>query len=100
MKRTICKYNVDLNQMYKWKKSLTWLDEVDGQHQLALLTSSKGKANKTIQSGKGCIDIAHYGAIRHMVDTLGGASWHVLCNDAHYRIEDNIWNTSIMVCRE
>jgi transposase-like protein len=35
IKRTAHKYNVDPNQMCRWKVSLTGLDEEEGQHQLA-----------------------------------------------------------------
>ena len=73
IKRTARKYNVDPNQIRRWKNALTGLDEGDGQHQLALLNSFKGRAKKTLHSGKVRIDIAHYGAIRHMFDTLRGA---------------------------
>ena len=71
--RTAQKYNVGPNQMCRWKNVLTGLDEEDGQHQLTLLTLFKGHAKKTLHSGKVCIDIAHYGAIRHMLDTLCSA---------------------------
>ena len=73
IKRTARKYNVDPNHIHRWKNALTGLDEGDGQHQLALLTSFKSQAKKSLHSGKVRIDIAHYGAIRHMFDTLRGA---------------------------
>ena len=73
IKRTARKYNVDPNQIRRWKNALTGLDEGDGQHQLALLNSFKGRAKKNLHSGKVRIDIAHYGAIRHMFVTLRSA---------------------------
>ena len=54
IKRTDRKYNVDPNQICRWKNALTGLDEDDGQHQLALLTLFKGQAKKTLHSGKVC----------------------------------------------
>ena len=73
IKRMACKYNVDPNQMCRWKTSLTGSDEEEGQHQLALLNSFKGGAKKAPHSGKVCIDTAHYGEIKLMFDTLCNA---------------------------
>ena len=42
IKRTAHKYNVDPNQIRRWKNALTRLDEEDDQHQLAILTTIKG----------------------------------------------------------
>ena len=70
-------YNVDPNQICRWKVSLTGLNEEEGMHQLALLTSFKGRVKKTLHSRKVCIDTTHYGAIWLMFDTLHNAGWHV-----------------------
>jgi hypothetical protein len=77
IKSTARKYNVDPNLICRWRASLTGLDEEEGQHQLALLISFKGLANKTLHSGKVDIDTAHYGAIQLMFDTLCNAGQHV-----------------------
>ena len=77
IKQTACKYNIDPNQIHRWKNSLSGLNEEDGQHQLALLTSFKDQAKKTLHCGKLCIDNTHYRAIRHLFDTLHSVSWHV-----------------------
>ena len=53
------KYNVDPNQIHRWKASWIGLDEEEGQQQVALFTSFKGRA-KILNSGKIHIDNAHY----------------------------------------
>ena len=78
IKSTARKYNVDPNKIHIWRASLTGLEEEVCQYQLALLTSFKGWAKKTLQSGKVHIDTAHYGAIKHMFNILHNADWHVL----------------------
>ena len=77
IKSTAHMYNVDPNQICRWKDSLSGLDEEIGQHQLALLTSFKCQAKKTLHSGKVCIDTAHYGAIWLMFDNLCNADKYV-----------------------
>ena len=66
---TACKYNVDPNQIFRFNASLAGLDEEEGQHQLVLLNSFKGKVKKALHSGKVHIDTAQYGVIWHMLDT-------------------------------
>ena len=44
---------------------------------MALLTSIKGQAKKTLHSGKVSIDIAHYESVRHMFDALHSPGQHV-----------------------
>ena len=56
---------------------VTGFDEEDGLYQLALLTSFKGQAKKTLYSGKVCSEIADYGAIRHKFNTLHCAGQHI-----------------------
>ena len=77
IKSTARKYNVNPNQFRRWKASLTGLDEEEGQYQMVLLTSFKGRAKKTLHSGKVHIDTSHYGAIWLMFDTLCKAGQHV-----------------------
>ena len=77
IKSTAHMYNVDPNQICRWKDSLSGLDEEVGRHQLALLTSFKCQAKKNLHSGKELIDTAQYGAIWLMFDTLHNAGWHV-----------------------
>jgi hypothetical protein len=60
IRSTAHKYNVDPNQICRWKASLTGLDEEEGQQQLALITAFKGQAKMTLHSGKIHIDTAHY----------------------------------------
>jgi hypothetical protein len=75
IRSTACKYNVDPNQICRWKASLKDLDEEEGQHQLFSLNSFKGQVKKTLHSGKVHIDTAQYGAILLMFDTLHNAGW-------------------------
>ena len=73
MKRTACMYNDDPNQIHVWKNPLSGLNEEENKHWLAILTSLKGQAKKTLHSGKVHINIDHYRAIRNKFDMLCSA---------------------------